>query len=62
MSSPLEKPVVRYGMGLSSAAILTFVAFAFLEGTTRWLVLGMAVLEVAVVPQFLKWAAAQESA
>lgn len=55
MGSPLENPAVRYGMGLSSAAILAFIAFFFLEGITQWLVLGLAVIEVVFVPQFLKW-------
>ena len=62
MSSPLEKPVVRYGMGLSSAAVLAFVAFTFLEGTMRWIVLAFAVAEILIVPQFLKWAGEQETA
>ncbi|WP_435178249.1 hypothetical protein [Halorussus sp. AFM4] len=61
MSSPLERPAVRYGMGFTSAAILAFVAFAFLDGTVRWLVLGMAVLEVAVVPRFLEFTANREA-
>ncbi|QLK26211.1 hypothetical protein HYG81_00885 [Natrinema zhouii] len=54
MSSVFDSPAIRYGMGLSSAAILTVVAFAFLDGTMRWLVLGLAVLEITVVPQILK--------
>lgn len=61
MESPLESPFVRYGIGLSSAAILTFVAFTFLEGTMRWLALGFAVLELVVMPQFLKFAVAQNA-
>ncbi|WP_134669971.1 hypothetical protein [Halorussus marinus] len=60
MSNPLETPLVRYGMAASSAAILVIVAFAFLDGTMRLLVLGMAVLEIAVVPQILKRAAEQQ--
>jgi len=60
MSSPLENPLVRYGMGFSSAAILAFVAFAFLEGTMRWLVLGIALIEATVVPQILERAAEQQ--
>jgi hypothetical protein len=59
MSSPLEKPLVRYGMAASSAAVLAVVAFVFVEGTVRWLVAGMAVLELLVVPQVLKMAAEQ---
>ena len=60
MSSPLENPVVHYGMGFSSAAVLAFVAFVFLEGTMRWIVLGIALFEAAVVPQILKRAAEQQ--
>lgn len=54
MASPYENLAVRYGMGFSSAAILAFVAFAFLDGSIRWLVLGIVVLEIVVVPQVLK--------
>ncbi len=54
MSSPFENPAVRYGMGMSSAAILVIVAFVFLDGIARWFVLGLAVIEVLVVPQILK--------
>ena len=54
MSAPLETPLVHYGIGLSSAVVLAVVAFAFLDGTIRWLVLGLAVVEALVVPQFLK--------
>ncbi|WP_195156017.1 hypothetical protein [Halococcus agarilyticus] len=57
MASPFANPAVRYGMGLSSAAILVFVAFTALDGTARWLVLGFAVLEIVLVPQVLKQAA-----
>jgi hypothetical protein len=54
VSAPLETPLVHYGIGLSSAVVLAVVAFAFLDGTIRWLVLGLAVVEALVVPQFLK--------
>ncbi|WP_132058070.1 hypothetical protein [Halorussus amylolyticus] len=59
MDSPFENPSLRYGLGLSSAAILVVVAFTFLEGTIRWIVLGLAVLEVVVTPRILKMAAEQ---
>lgn len=59
MGSPLERPVVRYGMGLSSAVILTIVAFGFLDGTMRWIVLGLAVMEIVFVPQIMKMAVDQ---
>ncbi|WP_115865138.1 hypothetical protein [Halorussus litoreus] len=60
MDSNSDNPVLRYGMAFSSAAILVFVAFAFLEGTIRWLVLGLAVVEVVLTPKFLKWANEQD--
>ncbi|ELY98156.1 hypothetical protein [Natrialba asiatica] len=48
MSNILENPVYRYGMGLSSAAILAFVAISYLEGMTRLLVLGFAAFELVL--------------
>ncbi|AFO56016.1 MULTISPECIES: hypothetical protein [unclassified Natrinema] len=55
MSSPFENPAIRYGMGFSSAVLLGVVAFVFFEeGLTRWLVLGLAVIEITVVPRILK--------
>ncbi|WP_435151423.1 hypothetical protein [Haladaptatus sp. DFWS20] len=61
MGSPLENPTIRYGMGLSSATILVLVAFFFLEGMMQWLVLGFAVVEAVLVPQFLKMSVEQAS-
>ncbi|WP_323172661.1 hypothetical protein [Natrialba sp. PRR66] len=55
MSNILKNPVYRYGMGLSSAAILAFVAISYLEGMTRLLVLGLAAFELVLFPQMLKW-------
>lgn len=49
-------------MGVASAVILTFVAFTSLDGTTRWLVLGLAVIEILVVPQVTKLAVARTTA
>ncbi|WP_049900499.1 hypothetical protein [Natrinema altunense] len=58
MSSPLENPAIRYGMGFSSAVLLCVVAFVFLEeGLTRWFVLGLAVIEITIVPRILKMTA-----
>jgi len=62
MSSPLDIPLVRYGFGLSSAVVLTIIALLFLDGMMRWLVLGIAALEVVVTPQILKLAAEQSDA
>jgi hypothetical protein len=44
-------------MGLSSALVLAVVALVLLDGTVRWLVLGLALIEAIAVPQFLKVAA-----
>ncbi|WP_128478395.1 hypothetical protein [Halorussus pelagicus] len=62
MSSPFASPLIRYGMGLSSAAILTFIALTFLDGITRWVVLGLAVFEIVFVPQLLKRVVAEQNA
>ncbi|MFD1686944.1 hypothetical protein [Halobellus litoreus] len=56
MSSPFERPEIRNGMGIGSALIIAFVAFTFFEGTTRWLLLGVAAVELVVVPRVLKGA------
>jgi hypothetical protein len=57
MPSPFENPVVRYGIPLVSATVVAAVAFLFLEGTIRYVALGIAALEVVVAPQILKQAA-----
>ncbi len=57
MGSPYENPVVYYGVGLSSAMILAIVAFVLLEGTIRWIVMGLAVVEAVILPQLLKMSA-----
>ncbi|WP_332897563.1 MULTISPECIES: hypothetical protein [unclassified Haladaptatus] len=59
MSSPLENPALRYGIGLSSAVAIALVAFLFLHGTVQLVAYGMAVLEAVAVPQFLKLSATQ---
>jgi hypothetical protein len=43
-------------MSFVNAAIIAVVAFAFLDGTARWVALGIAALEVIVTPQILKHA------
>lgn len=53
MGSPFENPLVRYGMGLSSAVVLAAVAFLFLDGTMQLLVYGIAVFEAVFLPYFL---------
>lgn len=56
MTSPFDRSEIRNGMGVGSALIIAFVAFTFFEGTTRWLLLGVAVVELVVVPRVLKQA------
>jgi hypothetical protein len=56
VSSPFENPLVRYGMGAASAAVLVFAAFAFTDGTVRYVLLGIAAFELVVFPQILKYA------
>ncbi|MFA1609866.1 hypothetical protein [Halobellus rubicundus] len=54
MPSPFQSPVVRYGLSISNALIIAGIAYFFLDGTIRWVALGIAVLEVIVTPQILK--------
>jgi len=54
MPSPFESPAVRYGLSIINAAIIAVIALALLEGTIRWVALGIAVLEVVLTPQVLK--------
>jgi hypothetical protein len=56
MSSIFDSPVVRYGLSLVNAAIVAAIALTLLEGTIRWVALGIAALEVVVTPQILKHA------
>jgi hypothetical protein len=56
MPSPFDSPVVRYGLSFLNAALIAGIAFAFLDGTVRWIALGIAVLEVVITPQILKHA------
>jgi hypothetical protein len=54
--NPLERPLVRHGIGVSGALIVAFVAFAFLEGTIQLLAYGIALLDAIVTPQILRMA------
>ncbi|GAA0657473.1 hypothetical protein [Salarchaeum japonicum] len=53
----LRSPVVRYGMGASSAIIIFAIAFTFTEGIMQTMLFAVAVVELLIVPQFLKAAA-----
>jgi len=56
MPSIFDSPVVRYGISLVNAAVIAIIAFVLLEGTIRWVALGIAALEIIVTPQILKHA------
>ncbi|WP_199723161.1 hypothetical protein [Halobellus sp. Atlit-38R] len=56
MPSIFDSPVARYGLSLVNAAIIAIIAFVLLEGTIRWVALGIAALEIVVTPQILKHA------
>jgi hypothetical protein len=57
MSSLFSNPALRYGICFVNAIVIAIIAFTFLEGTIRWVALGIAALEVIVTPQILKQAA-----
>ena len=56
MPSIFASPAIRYGISFVNAAVIAIIAFTLLEGTIRWVALGIAVLEVIVTPQILKHA------
>jgi len=56
MPSIFDSPAIRYGISFVNATVIALIAFVFLEGTIRWVALGIAVLEVIVTPQILKHA------
>ncbi|MFC5278428.1 hypothetical protein ACFPM1_06605 [Halorubrum rubrum] len=56
MPSIFDSPTIRYGISFVNAAVIALIAFAFLEGTIRWVALGIAAIEVIVTPQILKHA------
>jgi hypothetical protein len=56
MPSIFDSPAIRYDISFVNAAVIALIAFAFLEGTIRWVALGIAALEVVVTPQILKHA------
>jgi len=56
MPSIVDSPAIRYGISLVNAAVIAIIAVALLDGTIRWIALGIAALEVIVTPQILKHA------
>jgi len=57
MSSILGRPVVRYGIALTQAAIVAVIGVTFFTGVPRLFALGLAVMAVVMTPQVLKRAA-----
>ncbi|RNJ26028.1 hypothetical protein [Halosegnis longus] len=57
MSSALDSPLIRYGIGAASATALLFLAFTAAEGATRWFIVLLAVAEFLVTPRILEYAA-----
>jgi len=60
MSSPLESPLFRYGVGIGGAMILVVVGTLFLEPPVRYVVYAMAVLDAVVTPWILERAMEEE--
>lgn len=56
------KSVLPYAVGIGGLAIFVFIAFAFLEGTMRWIVVGVGVVDSIVTPIVLKTAMESETA
>ena len=54
MSDPVQSPVVYYGISVLTAAVLAFLALTSVEGTGRWALLALAVLELVTAPYLLK--------
>jgi hypothetical protein len=59
MSAPFSNPAIRYGITFINAAIISVIAFTILDGTIRWVALGIAALEVVITPQILDRAGAR---
>ncbi len=59
-TNPLESSLVRTLIALSGASVAAAVGIFFFEGLTRWLIIGIAVLDVIVTPYILKMAVEQE--
>lgn len=51
---------VRFGLGISGAIILAFVALVYLDGLARQAVLIVAILDAVITPKILKMAAEQQ--
>lgn len=58
--NPLRNPTVKYGITITNVLLSLGVAFLFLGGLIRWIVVGIAAIEAIVLPRILS--AAAESA
>lgn len=56
--NPFANPAIRYGIALSGALVMAFVAYSYLNGTIQLAVYGVALVDAVVTPQILKRAAA----
>jgi len=52
-SNPLEDRRVRSALGLFSASIIAVVAVFFVDGMLRWLMLGIAAIDLLATPYIL---------
>jgi hypothetical protein len=59
MSSPLENPILRHGIGIGGALVLVVVGTLFLDPPIRYVVYGFAVLDAVVTPKVLEMAVEQ---
>ncbi|UPM42689.1 hypothetical protein [Halocatena salina] len=53
MSDQLET-ILPYAAGIGGFVVLAFIAFTFLDGTMRWLVLAIGVIDAIITPIVLK--------
>jgi hypothetical protein len=60
MSNPLESPLFRYGVGIAGAILVAVVGTLFVEPPIRYLVYGIAFLDVIITPWVLGKAMEQE--
>ena len=59
--NPLADRKIRFGLGISGAIIMAFVAFVYLDGLARQLALIVAILDAVITPKILKRAAEQQN-
>ena len=54
MASVLGRPVVRYGIALTQAAMVAVIGVTFFTGVARLFAFGLAVMAVVMTPRMLK--------